>query len=69
MNEEKINNELSELWLWFEYYDNQVKQYQRCLRMGVEFDGDIEKLDKQAIVNQARMSELRALVPHQEIKI
>ena len=36
-----LNNELLRLIQWFEEYDNQVKQYQRCQRLGIEYDRDI----------------------------
>ena len=57
LNEE----ELAQLLTWFEEYDNQVKQYQRCQRLGIEFDKDITTLDNQAKINAARITELRNL--------
>lgn len=51
--------EKQELLQWFEEYDNQVKQYQRCERLGIEFDRDIEKLDNQATEKQLRLREIR----------
>lgn len=58
---EKINlsKELQSLLNWFNEYDNQVKQYLRCVRLGIEFDKNIADLDNQAKINQARISEIR----------
>lgn len=60
-----LNKELEDLIAWFEGYDNQVKQYERCLRLGIEFDKNIEELDAQATVNQKRIAELRVLLQNQ----
>ena len=47
---------IAEIKIWFEEYDNQVKQYQRCVRLGIDFDKDIIELDNQA---KAYQEELR----------
>ena len=60
--EEILNSELSDLYVWFEEYDNQVKQYQRCQRLGIEYDRDIVELDNQAKVNAERITEIRNLL-------
>ena len=57
-----LNNELLRLIQWFEEYDNQVKQYQRCQRLGIEYDRDIVELDNQAKVNAERITEIRNLL-------
>ena len=57
--EELLQKELTELELWFNWYDNQVAQYNRCQRLGIGFDKDINELDNQAKVNQERIAELR----------
>lgn len=54
--------ELLELNTWFEEYDNQVKQYQRCVRLGIEFDKDINELDNQAKSKQERIREIKDLL-------
>lgn len=54
-----LSKELKELLNWFNEYDNQVKQYLRCVRLGIEFDKNIADLDNQAKINQARISEIR----------
>lgn len=59
---ELLTNELNSLYSWFEEYDNQVKQYQRCQRLGVEFDKDINDLDNQAKVNAERITEIRLAI-------
>ena len=61
-NKQVLFNELMEINKWFIEYDNQVKQYERCLRLGVEFDKDINELDKQAKTNQERIREIRNLL-------
>lgn len=60
--EELLRNELAEVENWFEEYDNQVKQYQRCQRLGIEYDRDIVELDNQAKVNAERITEIRNLL-------
>lgn len=60
--EEILNNELNTLLNWFEKYDNQVKQYERCKRLGTEFDKDINELDAQATINQKRIAEIRKIL-------
>lgn len=57
-----LENELNSLYSWFEKYDNQVKQYERCKRLGTEFDKDINELDAQATINQKRISEIRQIL-------
>lgn len=54
--------ELSSLVAWFDEYDNQVKQYERCQRLSIEFDKDINELDLQAKINAQRITEIRNLL-------
>ena len=61
-NEQKLISELNNLLHWFEEYDNQVKQYNRCQRMGIAYDKDIEELDSQAKINADRITEIRNLL-------
>jgi hypothetical protein len=57
---EKLNNELNSLMSLFnDYYDNQIKQYERCQRLGLVFDGNIKTLDNEAQNNQIRIREIR----------
>lgn len=58
-DEEKERRELVNLLNWFDEYDLQVKQYERCQRLNIQFDKDINELDKQAQTNAKRISELR----------
>ena len=51
--------ELKELYQWFEWYDQQSIQYQRYLRLGLEFDQDMIALDTLATTNAAKIKELR----------
>jgi hypothetical protein len=60
--QELLQKELTELYSWFDEYDNQVKQYNRCQRLGIEFDKDINELDNQAKVNQDRIAEIREIL-------
>lgn len=60
--EELLNNELNTLYSWFEEYDNQVKQYERCKRLNIEFDKNINELDNQAKINQERIAEIKVLL-------
>lgn len=59
---ELLNMELSELYAWFDEYDNQVKQYNRCQRLGIAYDKDIKELDNQAKANAERITEIRGLL-------
>ena len=65
---EQNENELRELLHWFNYYDNQVNQYNRCQRLGILFDKDIKELDNQAKNNALRVSELRKLLNKPEME-
>ena len=51
--------ELAELMAWFEQYDRQVMEYQRCSRLGQAYDRDIDKLDQEAMEKQQRIRALR----------
>ena len=54
--------EISNLNAWFKWYDEQTVQYQRSTRLGLEFDKNIDELDAQAVINAARIKELRAFM-------
>lgn len=54
--------EIAEIEQWFEMYDNQVKQYNRCVRLNIPYDnkyGTIEELDKLAVKKANRLNELK----------
>ena len=62
----QIESQLNELYAWFDEYDNQIKQYERDLRMGnvgVYHIGDvvytIESLDTLANTKAALITSLR----------
>lgn len=57
---DELQSELSQLYEWFNYYDTQIVQYNRCTRLDEVFDGDIAALDAQAAKNQTRIREIRA---------
>ena len=61
-NHIELNKELNRLKDWFDEYDNQVKQYQRCVRLGLEFDKDIVELDNQAKTYQEELRKLKTEV-------
>lgn len=52
--------ELNSLLSWFEWYDQQCIQYQRSVRLGLEFDKDIKVLDNEAVSKAERISQIRA---------
>lgn len=58
--------ELIALEKWFnEIYDIQVKQYNRCQRLGIQYDnkcGTITQLDSQAVINAKRINTLRGKI-------
>lgn len=56
---EEYQKEFERLLAWFEYYDNQIMQYQRAVRMNIEFDKDITELDIQAKINAEKINSLR----------
>ena len=57
--------EIAKILNWFKnVYDSQIKQAERCRRLGIEYDnkyGTVEELDKQAEIKAARIKELRAI--------
>lgn len=61
-NQHTREQQIVEIEQWFEMYDNQVKQYNRCTRLNIPYDnkyGTIEELDKLAIEKAARLNELK----------
>lgn len=60
--EELYRDDLISIEKWFDYYDQQVMQYNRCIRMGISYDKDINELDNQAVLNANRITELRSLL-------
>ena len=69
INEEKkqkARKELHELETWFtNVYDAQIKQAQRCERLGVAYDnkyGTVAELDQIATEKATRIRELRAIL-------
>lgn len=58
----QICNRISELEQWFEFYDGQIKQAERCERLGIVYDnkyGSIKELDDQATKNAVELKDLR----------
>lgn len=62
INKEMAESEYNGLNAWFIWYDQQCAQYNRCLRLGIEFNKDMTELDTQAAENQARMAELKNIM-------
>lgn len=58
-DKELAQQEIYEVESWFTWYDMQVMQYNRCIRLGVQFDKDINELDAQANTNAARLKQLK----------
>lgn len=58
----EYEKELAEIGKWFENYDLQVAQYNRCQRLGIEYDKDIDELDDKAVELSARIKELKMLI-------
>ena len=54
--------EIAEIKEWFAWYDNQVCQYERAKRLGVEFDKNIADLDAEAAEKQVRIRELQNMM-------
>ena len=52
--------EKTNIYNWFTWYDNQCMQYQRSLRLGEDFDQNIEDLDIQAKAYQLRLREIES---------
>ena len=76
LDKQNINKEISELQkeineinVWFEWYDGQVKQYERCVRIGEEFDLDMSELDSKAKENQLKIRNLREQIKEKEVLI
>ena len=65
-----LNEELNEINQWLDWYDCQIKQYDRCNRLGeekckelgVEFDKDINELDNEATQKQLRIREIKNIL-------
>lgn len=58
----EYQNELSELLAWFDWYDIQMIQYQRDIRMNGSSHIDISNLDDEALMKANRIKELRKLI-------
>lgn len=63
---QELHNQLAELYAWFDEYDNQVKQYERDVRLGIvstyhigNIVYTIEELDELAIVKASQIRDIR----------
>ena len=54
--------EIDELKRWFEWYDTQVMQHSRFIRMNTESNNNLDELDQQAVINANRIKELEAAI-------
>lgn len=61
-----LENELIELENWFNYYDNQINQYNRNQRLNLIFDKDIVELDNEAKEKQLRIREIRDILNNEK---
>lgn len=59
---EELENELYALDNWFKWYDTQVIQYQRDIRLKNASSIDIQNLDMQATKKAARIKEIKILI-------
>lgn len=56
---EQAAREMEQLLAWFDWYDGQICQYGRSVRLGESFDRDVAALDAQAREKQQRIRQLR----------
>ena len=54
--------EIDELKRWFEWYDTQVMQHSRFIRMNTESNIKLNELDQQAVINASRIKELEVAI-------
>lgn len=59
---EELENELYALDNWFKWYDTQVIQYQRDIRLKNISSIDIQNLDIEATKKAARIKEIKTLI-------
>lgn len=63
VQQQETVSEIEEITRWFdEVYDMQIKQAERCKRLGIPYDnkyGTVDELDAAAVGKSARLSELR----------
>lgn len=57
---EKLEDEIYHLNLWLEDYDREYQIFERCKRLGTGYDKDIEELNKEALVKQNLLNELKS---------
>lgn len=53
-------NQIKELQSWLENYDKEYATYERCKRLGIIYDGDIETLNAEAVQKQNLLNELNS---------
>ena len=63
---QELHNQLAELYAWFDEYDNQIKQYERDVRLGAvgtyhigEQEYTIQQLDELATEKASQISAIR----------
>ena len=61
-NIEELENELYQIVSWFEWYDTQVMQHSRFIRLNMESNINLNELDQQAVIKAARIKELKQLI-------
>lgn len=45
---------------WFEWYDAQISEYHRCVRLGIQYDKNIQELDQMAQEKAKELSRLKS---------
>lgn len=63
---EELLAEQEALLAWFMWYDNQIMQYERCVRLGEQFDRDIAELDAEANAKQLKLRRIRIFLHGEE---
>ncbi|WP_294468629.1 DUF2977 domain-containing protein [uncultured Anaerofustis sp.] len=56
---ESIQLQIDEVSMWLNNYDEKYKEYERCQRFGLEFEGDIDVLNSQASEKQSMLIDLK----------
>lgn len=70
MEDENLDliEEKKKLLQWFENYDKQIMQLNRCQRLLIDFDKDITELDNQAIEKQLRLREINNELKQKQVE-
>lgn len=56
---EELKTQIEELDEWLKNYDSEYATYERCKRLGIVYDGDIDNLNSEAVEKQNMCNELK----------